>query len=158
LLDEAGIVSAVRWYVDGFAQRSGIKVTLDLSPELGRLHKDVEITLFRAVQETLTNVHRHSGASAVDICLGLGAKRIRLKIKDNGRGIRKGRLKLLTEGDGGTGVGIAGMRERVRELGGSLEIQSDRTGTKVIVTIPLLEQVSIGSTEDSASDRSVSAA
>jgi len=158
LLDEAGIGSAVRWYVDGFAQRSGIKVTLDLSPELGRLHKDVEITLFRAVQEALTNVHRHSGASAVDICLGLGGRKIRLQIQDNGCGIPKGRLNGLTDGDAGAGVGIAGMRERARELGGSLEIQSDRTGTKVIVTIPLLEPASVFSTENSASDRSVSAA
>ncbi len=156
LLDEAGIGSAVRWFVDGFAQRSGIKVTLDLSPELGRLHKDVEIALFRSVQEALTNVHRHSGASLVDIILTLRAKDIYLKIKDNGRGIPKGRLSRLTEGDAGIGVGIGGMRERVRELQGSVEIQSDRTGTTVIVTIPLLEQPS-GSTENSESGQSISA-
>ena len=142
LLDETGIGSAIRWFVDGFAQRSGINVTLDLSPEIYRLHKDVEITLFRSVQESLTNVHRHSGASTVDIGLVLGAKKVRLKIKDNGRGMPRERLNSLTDGDGEAGVGIAGMRERVRELHGSLQLQSDRTGTTVIVTIPLLEQVS----------------
>lgn len=156
LLDEAGIGSAVRWYVDGFAERSGIRISLDLPPELGRLHKDVEIALFRSVQEALTNVHRHSGASAVDISLLLGAKKILLKIKDNGCGIPKERLNGFADGNGGAGVGIAGMRERVRELGGSMEIQSDRNGTKVIVAIPLLEQPS-GSTENSRS-QSVSAA
>lgn len=127
-----------------------------VSPELRRLHKDVEIALFRSVQETLTNVHRHSGASAVEISLLLGANKIRLKIKDNGCGIPKGRLNGFTDGNGGAGVGIAGMRERVRELGGSLEIQSDRTGTTVIVMIPLLELAS-GSTENSESDQSISA-
>ncbi len=142
LLDEAGIGSAIRWYVDGFAQRSGIKVNLDLSPKLGRLHKDVEITLFRAVQEALTNAHRHSGSTLVDICVRADAEQVRLEIGDNGRGLPKETLDLLSRGDGGVGVGLAGMRERVRELRGSVEIQSDRTGTKVIVTIPLLEKAS----------------
>jgi PAS domain S-box-containing protein len=138
LLDEAGFGSAARWYVDGFAQRSGIKVNIDLPPRLDRLPKDAEIALFRVVQEGLTNVHRHSGASAVDISVGVDAKRVHLEISDNGRGIPKNRLTHMTDGDGEVGVGIAGMRERVRELRGSLEIKSDRRGTKVIVAIPLL--------------------
>ncbi len=157
LLDEAGIGSAVRLYVDGFAQRSGIQVHLDLPPELGRLQEDIEIALFRAVQEALTNVHRHSGSSSVYICINLDAEQVRLEIKDNGRGIPKKHLTLLTEGDAGSGVGIAGMRERVRELRGSLEIQSDKTGTRVLIVIPSMPRSSVDSAHDGGRSRSISA-
>jgi len=156
LLDEAGISSAVRLYVDGFAQRSGIRVHLDLPPELGRLQEDVEIALFRAVQEALTNVHRHSGSSSVDICIKLDAEQVRLEIKDNGRGISQKYLTRLADGDAG-GVGIAGMRERVRELGGSLEIQSNKTGTKVIVAIPIVPRSSVESGDADTQPGSASA-
>ena len=158
LLDEAGFSSAARWYADGFAERSGIKVNLSLPPELGRLHPDIEIALFRAVQEALTNVHRHSGASAVDINLSVDGKQLRLEVKDDGRGISQEHLKQLIEGAAKAGVGTAGMRERMRELGGSLDIQSDRTGTKVIITIPLIEKTSTVSTDNGESSRKVSAA
>jgi PAS domain S-box-containing protein len=158
LLDAAGFGSAARWYVDGFAQRSSIKVNLNLTPELGRLPRDTEIALFRAVQEALTNVHRHSGASAVDIRLSLDTKQIQLEIRDNGQGIPKKRLKRVIEGAREAGVGIAGMRERIRELGGSMEIQSDRTGTKVVVRIPTTEKASIDPKANGESGRSVSAA
>jgi len=157
LLDEAGIGSAVRLYVDGFAQRSGIQVHLDLPPELGRLQEDIEIALFRAVQEALTNVHRHSGSSSVYICINLDAEQVRLEIKDNGRGIPKKHLTLLTEGDAGSGVGIAGMRERVRELRGSLEIQSDKTGTRFLIVIPSMPRSSVDSAHDGGRSRSISA-
>jgi len=157
LLDEIGVGSALRWYVDGFAQRSGVKVTLNLAPEVGRLHKDVEIALFRAVQEALTNVHRHAGASAVDIRVDWENQKVRLEIRDNGRGIPKGSLSRLTDGDPATGVGIAGIRERVRELHGSLEIQSDETGTAVTVTIPV-PQTSGDSSHDYERSRNISAA
>ena len=157
LLDEAGFGSAARWYVDGFCQRSGIKVTLNLPPKLSRMHRDIEVALFRAVQEGLTNVHRHSGCSAVDVCLSLNAKQLRLEIKDDGRGIPQKRLKRLLEGAAGSGVGLAGMRERMRELGGLLEIRSDRAGTKVIITIPV-ERTSIDSQQNGESGRSVPAA
>jgi signal transduction histidine kinase len=158
LLDAAGFGSAARWYVDGFAQRSSIKVNLNLTPELGRLPRDTEIALFRAVQEALTNVHRHSGASAVDIRLSLDTKQIQLEIRDNGQGIPKKRLKRVIEGAREAGVGIAGMRERIRELGGSMEIQSDRTGTKVVVRIPTTEKASSDPKANGESGRSVSAA
>lgn len=136
LLDEAGFSSAAKLYVDGFAERSGIKITLSLPQQLGRLHPDVEIALFRALQEGLTNVHRHSGSSMVGIHVTLDTNHVRMEIQDNGKGIAANRLKRLKEGAGEAGVGIAGMRERVRELGGSLEIESDTNGTKVIVTLP----------------------
>jgi PAS domain S-box-containing protein len=142
LLDEAGFGSAARWYVDGFSQRSGIKVNLNLPPKLGRMHRDVEVALFRAVQEGLTNVHRHSGCSAVDVSLSLNVKHLRLEIKDDGRGIPQKRLRSLLEGAAEAGVGLAGMRERMREIGGSLEIRSDRAGTTVVVSIPV-ERISI---------------
>jgi PAS domain S-box-containing protein len=144
MLDEAGFDSAARWYVEGFSQRSGIKVNLNLPTKLGRMHKDVEVALFRAVQEALTNAHRHSGGSAVDICLSLNAKELRLEIKDDGRGIPQKRLKSLIEEPAEAGVGLAGMRERMRELGGSLEIRSGRGGTTVVISIPA-EKTSIDS-------------
>ena len=158
LLDEAGFGSAARWYVDGFAERSGIKVSIDLPPKLDRLPKDVEIALFRAVQEGLTNIHRHSGASAVDICVRADPGQVHLEISDNGCGIPKKRLTRLTDGDGAAGVGIAGMRERLRELRGSLEIQSAGRGTRVIVAIPLLQRTTVDSVQDEKSRQTVSAA
>ena len=157
LLDEIGVGSALRWYVDGFAQRSGIKVNLDLPPELCRLPQDVEIALFRVVQEALTNVHRHSGASVVDIRLNWENEKVLLEVRDNGRGIPKASLSRLTDVDAETGVGIAGIRERVRELLGSLQIQSDDTGTAVIVTIPVPLN-SADSPQDCERSRNVSAA
>jgi PAS domain S-box-containing protein len=157
LLDEAGFGSAARWYVDGFSQRSGIKVNLNLPPTLGRMHRDVEVALFRAVQEGLTNVHRHSGGSAVDVCLSLNAKQLRLEIKDDGRGIPQKRLRSIVQGAGEAGVGIAGIRERMRELGGSLEIRSDRAGTTVLISIPV-ERTSLDSQQNGESGRRISAA
>ena len=157
LLDEAGFGSAARWYVDGFSQRSGIKVNLNLPPTLGRMHRDVEVALFRAVQEGLTNVHRHSGGSAVDVCLSLNAKQLRLEIKDDGRGIPQKRLRSIVQGAGEAGVGVAGIRERMRELGGSLEIRSDRAGTTVLISIPV-ERTSLDSQQNGESGRRISAA
>jgi len=157
MLDEAGFGSAARWYVDGFSQRSGIKVNLKLPPKLGRMHRDVEVALFRAVQESLTNVHRHSGCSAVEICLSLNAKQLRLEIKDDGRGIPQKRLRSLIEGAAEGGVGLAGMRERMRELGGSLQLRSDRAGTTVVISIPV-ERTAIDSEQNGESGRSTSTA
>jgi signal transduction histidine kinase len=146
LLDEAGLGSATSWYVDGFSRRSGIKVNLNLTSTLGRMHRDVEVTLFRAVQEGLTNVHRHSGCSVVDVSLSVNTTQVRLEIKDNGRGIPQKRLRSLIEGAAETGLGLAGMRERTRELGGSFEIRSDRAGTTVVISIPL-ERASLDAEE-----------
>jgi PAS domain S-box-containing protein len=157
LLDEAGFGSAARWYVDGFSQRSGLKVNMNLPPTLGRMHKDVEVALFRAVQEGLTNAHRHSGCAAVDICLSLNPKELRLEIKDDGRGIPQKRLKNLIEEPAEAGVGLAGMRERMRELGGAFEIRSGRGGTTVIISIPA-EKASIDPEQSGESGRGISAA
>jgi PAS domain S-box-containing protein len=136
LLDELGLGSAARWYVDEFARRSGIAVNCEVSPDLVRLHSDVEIALFRGLQEGLTNVHRHSGASSVNICLRLDDKRVFLEIQDNGRGMSEEQLRKILEGGSEAGVGLAGMRERLRDLGGALEMQSDGTGTKLTIAAP----------------------
>jgi PAS domain S-box-containing protein len=137
LLDEAGFGSAAKWYVEGFGQRSGIAVNLDLPPNFGRLHDEIEIALFRALQEALTNVHKHSCSSAVDVRVSLDADRVQMEVHDNGAGMGPETLRHLLEGAGETGIGIAGMRERARELGGSLHIQSNSKGTLLRLTFPL---------------------
>ena len=139
LLDEAGFVSAARWYAEGLAERSGIEVNLDFPPELPRLDRDVETALFRTLQEALTNVHRHSGGSRVDVRLQLDAEQVRMEIQDNGRGIPQERVRRFTRDGVGSGVGLAGMRERVREVGGTLVLRSGPSGTSVIVTIPFAQ-------------------
>jgi signal transduction histidine kinase len=158
LLDEVGLRSALQWYVDGFAQRSDIQVNLDLPAELGRLDTDVETALFRIVQEALTNVHRHSSASEVDIRFLVDTKHLQLDVSDNGKGIPKDRLQGVLESGSGTGVGLAGIRERVRDLGGSMEINSDDAGTAIIISIPLTELASTDSQENGESVRSIWAA
>jgi len=139
LLDESGLMTAAAWYVDGFAKRSGIAVKLDLPPSDFRLPSDVEIVLFRIMQESLTNVHRHAHCSAVEITLKLADNRAILQIKDNGCGIPEQKLQLFWDNKGGVGVGLAGMRERVRDLNGKLDIISGQNGTTVVVCIPFTE-------------------
>lgn len=158
LLDEAGFGSAARWYVDGFAQRSGIEVKLNLPPSVLRLRQEAEIALFRALQEGLTNVHRHSESSAVEIRFSVEGDEVRLEIEDNGRGIPRKALKRLMEGAGETGVGIAGMRERLRELGGSVQVESDSSGTLLRVSIPISEAAKEMGGETDASRKRSSAA
>ena len=137
LLDEAGFASAASWFVTGFSQRSGIPVTLDLPPNLPRLPNEVEIALFRVLQESLTNVHRHSESRSAEICLKAANGYITLEVRDHGRGIPQQRLQQMQVDGMQSGVGLAGMRERVRELGGTFEIRSDRAGTAIRVSIPL---------------------
>ena len=136
LLDEAGLESALRWFVEGFAQRSGIHVDLELAPELGRLSKEMEIAIFRIVQESLANVHHHSGSKTAQVRVGRDAQKVTLQICDQGHGLpANGNAE--TSGPALPGVGIQGMRERVRQLGGHFEIQSSESGTVVQATIPL---------------------
>ena len=137
LLDEAGLASAARWYVEGFAERSGLEVSLDIAPDLERLDREIETTLFRILQEALTNVHHHAGGSIVRIILQVDAEQVYLEVSDNGKGIPPERLRRLREDDSPTGVGLAGMRERVRDLGGTLTISSASPGTTIAVAIPV---------------------
>jgi signal transduction histidine kinase len=137
LLDEVGFGCAAEWYIEGFAKRSGISVKADIANSPGRLPKKVEIALFRVLQESLTNVHRHSGASEASIRFQHEAAAAVLEIRDFGKGITEERLRLLSTASAGTGVGLAGMRERLRELNGTLEIKSDLCGTSMRATVPL---------------------
>jgi PAS domain S-box-containing protein len=135
LLDEAGLASALHWYVDGFAQRSKIAVDLKLSADLGRLSRETETAIFRVVQECLTNIHRHAESPSAMIRVERLPHELRLEVRDAGKGIRLGpRLEPPRPG-----VGIQGMRERIHQLGGALEIRGDTKGTTVVATIPIEE-------------------
>ena len=137
LLDEVGFTCAAEWYIEGFAKRSGINIKADIANSRGRLPRGVEIALFRVLQESLTNVHRHSGASEASIKFRYQAQGVVLEIQDFGKGIPEERLQLLHEVSAETGVGLAGMRERLHELDGKLEIESDGSGTRMRATVPL---------------------
>jgi signal transduction histidine kinase len=137
LLDEAGFASAAKWFVDGFSRRSGIQVSCSIPEEFERPPAHCELVLFRVLQEALTNVHRHSHASCAVVTLVRDARSITLEINDDGAGIPPERLQHLRDADHQSGVGLAGMRERLRELGGEFEIRSDCRGTTVSVRVPL---------------------
>ena len=137
LLDEAGFASAASWFVTGFAQRSGIPVSLDLPEDMPRLSEAVEIALFRVLQESLTNVHRHAQTPSAEIKVEADAEQITIEIRDHGKGAPKHVLQQVEGGGTGLGVGLAGMRERIRELGGIFEVTSEQ-GTCVRATVPLL--------------------
>jgi len=146
LLKELGLASALRWYVRGFAERSGIRVKLEMPSKLGKVPDDVALALYRVVQEGLANVHRHSGSPRAVVHLARSAGALRLSIKDSGRRIAPGDVR-RSQGDrtleAVTGVGLPGMRERVRQLGGELELRSGsaphgaRKGTALTVVLPL---------------------
>lgn len=136
LLDIAGLASALRWYVDGFSERSNIKVNVEIPADLGRLPDEMEIAVFRIVQECLSNIHRHSGSATAAIRLTQAGNRFTVRVQDNGKGIPAEMQHDLIESGRG-GVGFAGMRERLRHLGGTLEIQSGETGTLVTATLPV---------------------
>ena len=135
LLDEAGFASAARWFVNGFSERSGIPVSLDLPPDLPRPSEAVEIALFRVLQESLTNVHRHSRAASAEIKVEADAEQIAIEIRDHGRGMPREILEQVGDGTR-LGVGLAGMRERIHELGGEFEVKSDENGTTIRATVP----------------------
>jgi signal transduction histidine kinase len=138
-LDEAGLLSALRWFAAGFAQRSGIQVDLELPEQFERPPLDTETALFRIVQESLINIHRHAGSATARIRLQGDAEALVLEIEDRGHGIPQAALTHIMSGGGGVGVGIAGMHERIEQLGGSLEITSDEHGTIVRTRLPLVQ-------------------
>ena len=135
LLDEVGLASALQWYVEGFAERSKIKVSLDLPPDLARLSPEMETAIFRIVQECLTNVHRHSGSPTVAIRIANLANQLRVEVEDAGKGIPPQKQSEMVSA-GRTGVGMSGMRERLRQFGGELEVNSAPGHTVVAATIP----------------------
>ena len=136
LLDESGLPSAVRWFVDGFAKRSKISVDLEIAPDLGRLPRELETTIFRMVQECLTNINRHSGSPTASIRIARNSNHVSVAVRDRGKGMSADNYR-NSFGPITPGVGIQGMRERVRQLGGHLQIHSGTSGTTVRATLPV---------------------
>jgi signal transduction histidine kinase len=136
LLDELGLASALRWYVGGFSQRSNIKVDLDMSEDFVRLPAEMETAIFRVVQECLTNIHRHSGSPVARIRVRERDGYCQVEIEDKGKGIPQKKLEEMASA-GTPGVGIRGMQERIRQLGGTIEISSGSSGTAVTVRLPV---------------------
>ena len=136
LLDEVGLASGLRSYLDGFTERSKIHVDLEIPENLGRLPQDLETAMFRIVQECLTNIHRHSQSPVARIRVARFDNQISLEVEDRGKGIPPEKRQVLNS-DGTAGVGIRGMRERLRQLGGSLEINSTEKGTVVVARLPV---------------------
>jgi signal transduction histidine kinase len=141
-LDETGISSALSWYVQGLAERSSLEIDLQVPDNFGRLPSEMEIVIFRLVQECLTNIHRHSGSKIARIRVEREENTVHIKVEDQGRGMSPERLAAIQSQ--GTGVGIRGMRERVRHLHGDLVIESNGSGTKVYATLPLTTLLSPG--------------
>jgi PAS domain S-box-containing protein len=140
LLDEVGLESALKWYVDGFSERSKIAATLELSADHDRLPQDYELCLFRIAQECLTNIHRHSGSPTALVRLLRTAEEVKLEISDEGKGLDQNTQAKIAAGES-TGVGLRGMQERVRYLGGRVEIHSNGKGTTVTAIMPFAESV-----------------
>jgi two-component system NarL family sensor kinase len=136
LLDQAGLVSALQWYVEGFSKRSGIDIQVYAQP-IGRLAPDVEMALFRVVQEALSNVRRHSESASASIRLEHRHSQVVLEIKDQGRGLSQNGNGFDASGSVCPGVGIPGMKQRLRQLGGRLEITSNGDGTTVSAVVPI---------------------
>ena len=136
LLDEAGLASALRWYVEGFAQRSKIEVDLEFPVDFGRLPRESETAIFRTVQECLTNIHRHSESPTATIRIAASDNHVRVEVEDRGKGIPPEKQFEMTSA-GTPGVGIRGMRERLRQLGGSLDIHSNGKGTLIVAQLPV---------------------
>ena len=145
LLDESGLSSALKLYVQGLTERSGIAVTLDISEQLRRLPSDMELAIFRVVQECLTNIHRHSGSKTATIRIRMEAGDVCVEISDEGKGIAPERLSEIQSG--GSGVGIRGIQERLRHFGGTMSIESNGSGTRVLANIPIPQDVRSTDTE-----------
>ena len=136
VLDDMGLIKALDWFVEGFAKRSGISVRLEAPPSPFRLPAEMELALFRVVQECLTNVHRHSHSGSAEVRIQPQDSAILLEVSDSGRGIPPKVQAELLQGSGKTGVGLSGIRERIAELHGTLDIESSRNGTTVRVLVP----------------------
>jgi PAS domain S-box-containing protein len=139
LLDECGLTSALNLYVEGLAERSDVAITLDVADNVGRLPSDMELAIFRLVQECLTNIHRHSGSKTALIRVAREGESFRTEVRDQGKGISSERL--LEIQSHGSGVGIRGIRERIRQFHGEMKIESNGSGTSVIVSIPMPKEI-----------------
>src|SRR5579872_3458893 len=140
LLDENGLTSALGWYTQGLKERTGLNISLDVPANFGRIQRELELVIFRLVQECLTNIHRHSGSKTAIIRLARHEDTVSLEVRDEGKGISPERLAEIQSG--GSGVGIRGMRERVAQFSGTMNVESDSSGTRILVTIPIPKSVS----------------
>jgi PAS domain S-box-containing protein len=136
LLDENGLAQAIEWYMQGLKERSGLDVDLIVSDDFGRLPPDLELSIFRIVQESLTNIHRHSGSKAGTIRLSRGLDSVSLQIQDQGKGLSAKKLAEIKAYR--SGIGLTGMRERVRHFNGQMDIQSNGSGTTISVDLPVV--------------------
>jgi PAS domain S-box-containing protein len=136
MLEEVGLRSAIPWYIDGFSKRSGIQVACDIDPNIGRLSRDAELAVFRVLQESLTNVHRHSESPTAKVRLGLEGGAVFLEVSDRGKGIPPSALEPGGDSSNTLGVGLRGMIERMSQLGGSIELSSNERGTTVRACLP----------------------
>jgi PAS domain S-box-containing protein len=134
LLDETGLQAAISWYAAGLTERTGLPIDIEVSDDLGRLPRDLELVLFRFVQESLANIHRHSGAKNAWIVMSRSRSHVTAAVRDDGNGMSPERLHQIRSG--GSGVGVRGMRERIRQFQGSMEIGSNPQGTRISITIP----------------------
>jgi signal transduction histidine kinase len=141
LLDEGGLPSAVRWYVNGLGDRGGLDIKLNIAPAFPRLAPDMELAIFRVIQECLSNVHRHSGSKSASVRLFCESGFIHLEVRDHGKGMSPDKLSEIKSQ--ASGVGIRGMHERLRHFGGHLVITSDSRGTKISARIPAPVQSSL---------------
>ena len=142
LLEEMGLASAAQWLIEGYTKRTGLEVSFNISPQTERLPRHLEITLFRILQEALVNIYRHAKGAKADVSIQVGASDVKLRVKDNGKGMSHEMLASLKSGSY-VGVGLAGMRERVSEVGGKLEIKSDLRGTEIIAKMPIVADVDL---------------
>lgn len=138
LVDELGFTSAARTYLEGFSRRTGVKVSFDLPDSEERLPRDLELTLFRVLQEALTNIQRHSKSTKAEVQFFANGKTATLKVRDHGVGLPPELIQKFNENGTSLGVGLAGMKERVRERNGEFEIRSDSGGTFISITLPIV--------------------
>jgi PAS domain S-box-containing protein len=136
MLEEVGLRSAIPWYIEGFSKRSGIQVTCNIDRNVGRLSGDAELAIFRILQESLTNVHRHSESPTANVRLGLDGGTVYLEVSDQGKGISPSALEPGSDSSNTLGVGLRGMLERMHQLGGSMELSSNDRGTTVRASLP----------------------
>jgi PAS domain S-box-containing protein len=138
MLEEMGLKSAVPWYLEGFSKRSGVQTTFQIPDDFERLSRDAELVLFRVLQESLTNVQRHSGSTNAEIAISRSGKEVVLEVADHGKGLPP---EILEKGSqdwmGSLGVGLRGMSERLHQLGGSLDVSSNERGTRIRAMLPL---------------------
>ena len=149
LLEEMGLAGALEWYAQGLAERSGLEIELDVLDDVGRLGFEIELVIFRIVQECLTNVHRHSGSKSAAIRLKRANGNVTVEVKDAGQGMSAEKLAAVRHG---SGLGLRGMRERVRQFDGTIDIASNDAGTTITVTLPVPADEGASGNQDAATE------